>query len=594
MKDPQSAIKGASDSSDTTVNLAQTFPELMKQFTKTTILIFVILLTGLSISFIPRTLKKDIHPKVKNSPKIVNIVNFIRLLEPRDPLITQDVLYQTVVKQVEIMKKNRLGGTFLLQYDALIDPRYQKLLKDLPKGTFEIGAWWELPQPLIEKAGLKWRGRYPWDWHADVGFSTGYTPQEREKLIDVYMADFKKIFGYYPKSVASWFIDAHSLNYMYDKYKIAASANCKDQYGTDGYTLWGGYWNQAYYPSRINSYMPAQTVENQLPVPIFRMLGSDPIRQYDTGLGNSRQGVITLEPVYPEAGGSATWIDWFFKEFIEGEAMAFNYAQAGQENSFTWNGMSKGFEIQMPLIARLRDEGKIRVETLEASGLWFKKNFKLTPATSFTANNDLPGGDLKTVWFNSRFFRINLLWEGGILRIRDIHMFDEKLTSVYTKEKATSNECQFFTLPVVDGYLWSKNDQLTGLRLKAIVDGKEVLVKGGNPVITSPAAGKLNITWPLTSIKGTLIMDLTENQMKISVKDGSAAQWFFDLNVAKSENLPFKNVETSQIQCEFEGLDYTIPAVTGSFSKPGNEQVFRISPKNNVLTLDFANGRGVK
>lgn len=169
----------------------------------------------------------------KPKPKIVNIVNFIRLLEPRDPKITQQVLYETVVKQVEMMKKYHLGGSFLLQYDALMDARYQRLLKDLPKGTFEIGAWWELPQPLIEKAGLKWRGRYAWDWHADVGFATGYTPQEREKIIDVYMADFKNIFGYYPKSVASWFIDAHSLNYMYEKYKIVASANCKDQYGTD-------------------------------------------------------------------------------------------------------------------------------------------------------------------------------------------------------------------------------------------------------------------------------------------------------------------------------------------------------------------------
>ena len=61
-------------------------------------------------------------------PKIVNIVNFIRLLEPRDPAITEDVLYQTVVKQVEIMKKYKLGGTFLLQYDALMDGRYQSLL----------------------------------------------------------------------------------------------------------------------------------------------------------------------------------------------------------------------------------------------------------------------------------------------------------------------------------------------------------------------------------------------------------------------------------------------------------------------------------
>lgn len=54
-----------------------------------------------------------------NRPKIVNIINFIRLLEPRDPEITEDVLYQTAVKQIELMRKYDLGGTFLLQYDAL-------------------------------------------------------------------------------------------------------------------------------------------------------------------------------------------------------------------------------------------------------------------------------------------------------------------------------------------------------------------------------------------------------------------------------------------------------------------------------------------
>src|SRR5450432_4508278 len=131
------------------------------------------------------------NPGDKNThPKIVNIVNFIRLLEPRDAAITEDVLFQTVVRQVEMMRKYKLGGTFLLQYDALMDARYQDLLKGLPAGSFEIGAWWELPQPLIEKAGLKWRGRFPWDWRADVGFSTGYTPVDREKIADVYMHDF--------------------------------------------------------------------------------------------------------------------------------------------------------------------------------------------------------------------------------------------------------------------------------------------------------------------------------------------------------------------------------------------------------------------
>ena len=110
-------------------------------------------------------------------PRIVNIINFIRLLEPRDEKITEDVLYQTVVQQVEIMKQYGLGGTFLLQYDALLDTRYQQLLKNLPGSSFEIGGWWEIPQPLCENAGLIWRGRFPWDWHAHVGFSVGYTPE---------------------------------------------------------------------------------------------------------------------------------------------------------------------------------------------------------------------------------------------------------------------------------------------------------------------------------------------------------------------------------------------------------------------------------
>ncbi|MEO8111520.1 MAG: hypothetical protein ABI594_15855 [Ginsengibacter sp.] len=527
-------------------------------------------------------LAKDEHPK------IVNIVNFIRLLEPRDAAITEDVLYQTVVKQVDIMKKYSLGGTFLLQYDALLDPRYQKLLKGLSSDSFEIGAWWEIPQPLVEKAGLKWRGRYPWDWHADVGFSTGYSPAERKKLVDVYMGDFKKIFGYYPKSVGSWFIDAHTLNYLYKKYKILASCNCKDQYGTDGYTLWGGYWNQAYYPSKINSYMPAQHEENQTPVPIFRMLGSDPVRQYDNGLGTDRQGVITLEPVYPDAGGDSAWVNWYFKEFVEGNSMEFAYTQAGQENSFTWNAMAKGFQIQMPLIARLRDENKLQVQTLAESGKWFSKHYKITPATSVTVTEDLNGSNRKTVWFNSRFYRMNLLWENGTLRFRDIHLFNENFPSIYTEGKATSNECSFFTLPFVDGYIWSAPGKISGLRFKTLADGKEVLLEGGDPFVSDSIAGKLHISWPLKSFDGTLVIDIDEKQLKMKVESNKSNKWFLDLTTAENAKLPFKKITSSQVDCEFEGMNYFIKTTQGSFSKPGDSTIFRIMPDDNTLILDLA------
>lgn len=148
----------------------------------------------------------------------------------------------------------------------------------------EIGGWLEIVQPLVEQAGLTWHGRYPWDWYSDVGLSVDYTPEERCQLIDTFMAGFKEKFGSYPRSVGSWMIDAVTLAYMADRYGVEASCNCHDQWGTDGYTLWGGYYGQAFYPSRKNAFCPAQNKSEQSNLPVFRMLGSDPIYQYDNGL----------------------------------------------------------------------------------------------------------------------------------------------------------------------------------------------------------------------------------------------------------------------------------------------------------------------
>jgi len=521
-------------------------------------------------------------------PRIVNIVNFIRLLEPRDAKITEDVLYQTVVNQVNLMNKYKLGGTFLLQYDALLDSRYQLLLKSLPDSLFEVGAWWEIPQPLCENAGLKWRGRFPWDWHADVGFATGYSTDEREKLVDVYMNDFKQIYGYFPKSVGSWFIDAHTLNYMAMKYGIVASCNCKDQIGTDGYTLWGGYWNQAYYPSIKNAYMPAQHEENQIHVPVFRMLGSDPVRQYDNGLGTKSQGVVTLEPVYKYGGGDSTWVNWYFKEFVEGECLEYAYVQVGQENSFTWDKMSKGLEIQLPLVARLRNEQKVKVETLAASGQWFRDHYKTTPSTSVTVNNDINGSDSKTVWFNSRFYRVNLLWENGMLRFRDIHLFDENFASDYLTKKGTSNKCSFFTLPFIDGNTWSTSDKIAGLRLKAIVNGEEIFIEGKDPVVEKSVPGKLHISWPLKSIDGNFVLDIDEQGITMQMEKGNTVKWFLDLTASSSAELPFEIVDPGRVDCRFKEMEYSVSAAKGTFSQPGEGVIFRITPENNSIILDFS------
>ena len=97
------------------------------------------------------------------SPVVVNIINFVRACEPRDTSID---LLQTMIKQAEVMRELALPGTFLLQHDALVTGGFVDYIKtELSAENFEIGGWWELPQTLVEKVGLKWRGRYCWDWH---------------------------------------------------------------------------------------------------------------------------------------------------------------------------------------------------------------------------------------------------------------------------------------------------------------------------------------------------------------------------------------------------------------------------------------------
>src|ERR1039457_5366394 len=149
-------------------------------------------------------LADDLQPTLVGKPRIVNLYNFIRNADYR-LANSEDVLYEATRKQIELIKPTGLPVTWALQYDALINPRYQKLLKEQAGTNDEIAAWWEIPRPLTDKAGLKWRGhQHEWDSTANVGFAPGYTPEERRKLVDVYMADFKAIFGYYPRTVGSW------------------------------------------------------------------------------------------------------------------------------------------------------------------------------------------------------------------------------------------------------------------------------------------------------------------------------------------------------------------------------------------------------
>lgn len=78
---------------------------------------------------------------------IVNIYNFIRMSHVEPSIFIPDD-FETVRNQITLIRQYGFPATYALKYDALMEPRYQELLKSYTGEEDEISAWWEITEPL--------------------------------------------------------------------------------------------------------------------------------------------------------------------------------------------------------------------------------------------------------------------------------------------------------------------------------------------------------------------------------------------------------------------------------------------------------------
>ena len=115
---------------------------------------------------------------------------------------------------------------------------------------------------------------------------------------------------------------------------------------------------------------PAQTVENKIPAPVFRMLMADPIYNYD---GEAKgYGVCTLEPAW-ESGQDPQIVDWYLDTYYKTPCLTHAQATTGQENSFGWDLFGKGYCMQIDKLAALQKEGVVSLQKLGDTGAWYQK-----------------------------------------------------------------------------------------------------------------------------------------------------------------------------------------------------------------------------
>ncbi len=434
--------------------------------------------------------KRGNKKMTRNCNNIVNIINFVRGWTPKKEDDWQ--LLNTVKEEMGLMKRFNFPGTFLLQYDALKRDEYIDYFKKEADDSIELGIWIEVVQPLVKACGLKWRGKEEviWDWHINPGFLMSYTQKERELLCDEQMRYFKERFGYYPETVGSWLLDSYSMEYLSKKYDIKAFCICREQLRVDAYTLCGGYYNQGYYPSKYNMLCPAQTEENMIKTPVFRMLGIDPIYEYDKlrykNQYEYKHPIYTFEPDWT-VGRNKELVGEFLKNYFNDNVLGFSYIQVGQENSFWWYGIESGWNNEAEVLVDLREKGTIRMEKLSESGEWFKKTYSMTPATSICAQNDWGGNNLQAFWYNCKNYRCGVIVENDKLIIRDIYKFDERYKEAHYSVPEMESVTVYDNLPVVDSILQSNDldggNRRCGMFFDGCVSGLKISEEGSEMTI---------------------------------------------------------------------------------------------------------------
>lgn len=510
--------------------------------------------------------------------KYINLVHFVRGVEPR---VEMD-LFTPAQKVVELNNSYGWCGTYLLQYDAFIRDDFATLFTTQCKESDEIGIWLEIVRPMVEAAGMKWRGRegYDWDWYVDPGFIMAYTPLERQTLIDVTMEKFRSVFGCYPKSVGSWLLDSFSVQYMTEKYGVSGFFICREQVSIDAYTLWGGNFNNGWYPSKNNLMCPAQTIEQQINAPVFRFYGNDPIYAYDRARFDTtpfdepgkEKFLFTIEPFYGNAC-NMDWVRWYLETYLNSESMQFAITQLGQENSFGWEpGFGRSLTEQYAVLADfIKDKDNVKIATLSESSSAFKAAHAMTPVTANTALTDWANSGIRSIWYNSKNYRANLFLKDGQLMLRDVHMFSERYCDRYLNTPCHHWEATYDTLPVMDSYNWSKSFR-AGLVFEG--DFTELSVSSDGKTMTVSAVKKCRCT-----------VTVVFNEDSITVNGCSAINLALEKGVISPKLPPcaqiaVNSISDSRIELCHNDFNYAVELASGKFT---NGDTLSVTAENNII-----------
>lgn len=325
---------------------------------------------------------------------------------------------ETLRNQYSIIKNNNIPATWLLTYDSIQNKSVTAEIKRMDKGQ-EFGLFLEISPSFAKDAGVIYHDTGSWHYATSV-FLSGYTQEERVKLVDKIFQKFKETFGYYPKSVGAWGTDSFSLDYINSKYGVVANLTCSDQLSTDGYQIWGQPWAMPYYPSRFFTLVPASTPENKLDLVNLQWAPRGPLNGYTSSLYSTQDYMVAPKPQKIE----------YFKKLVD---LYTSYGQitVGLESDLDPNMYKYEFARQMDYVAEVRGRG-VKVVTMSDYANWYRKTYPDYSPAMLISSTDYLGTGTKALWYTSNRYRLFYTEKDGKIILNDLRVYDPNLQGPYT------------------------------------------------------------------------------------------------------------------------------------------------------------------
>lgn len=269
-----------------------------------------------------------------------------------------------------------------------------------------------------------------------------FSMDDKIRIVDDVFGKFYDIFGFYPESTGSYYMDADLTNYIKSKYPSVkcAVATCWEEgpkaYHTcnnSWYTLFdGGPWNP-WIPSKQNTHAPAANEEEDSGIVAIPHLSRDLIACYDgngSNFGTHPQNVLR-GMIYD----TKTWeypylyniIDQYraLAKYNDGYSYNMMFVGPGWLNKMgRWEApyelLKKSYEDGMAYYGKLKKEGKLKDLTMAEFADYYREKKTYEDPECALWRDILYGSDKQVFWYTDPYMRacINMDQGGALVDLR--------------------------------------------------------------------------------------------------------------------------------------------------------------------------------